>query len=237
MQSNRFNRRLAAILAAAILAMCRPALADSPPSGERHFLYVAAPGIRNYLEFGGAGILVFDMDKDQLSSGASRRRPAGREKPDNIKGVCACAAHAEALLHHADQALLPRPAHRRRRSGRRPFPAAATAWRSRPTASCCTSRPSRGRTGTSWMGPPAMSSPQIEPKSGAHNTVCGLDGKRMYLAGLKSPLLPVVDPTHAQGRPTMSGRSAPRSGRSRSTPPRRFASSTSTACSASRSAT
>src|SRR5258708_3897656 len=26
--------------------------------GERHFLYVASPGIRNYLDFGGAGILV-----------------------------------------------------------------------------------------------------------------------------------------------------------------------------------
>ena len=29
--------------------------------------------------------------------------------------------------------------------------------------------------------------------SGAHNTVCGLDGERVYLAGLKSPLLGVVD--------------------------------------------
>ena len=27
----------------------------------------------------------------------------------------------------------------------------------------------------------------IETKSGAHNTICGLDGKRAYLAGLKSP--------------------------------------------------
>src|SRR6185369_10464781 len=37
----------------------------------------------------------------------------------------------------------------------------------------------------------------IVTKSGAHNTVCGLDGSRMYLAGLKSPLLSVADPkTH-----------------------------------------
>jgi DNA-binding beta-propeller fold protein YncE len=33
----------------------------------------------------------------------------------------------------------------------------------------------------------------IETKSGAHNTVCGLDGQRMYLAGLKSPSLAVAD--------------------------------------------
>jgi DNA-binding beta-propeller fold protein YncE len=33
----------------------------------------------------------------------------------------------------------------------------------------------------------------IETKSGSHNTVVGLDGKRMYLAGLRSPLLSVAD--------------------------------------------
>src|SRR5262249_23127245 len=33
----------------------------------------------------------------------------------------------------------------------------------------------------------------IETKSGSHNTICGLDGSRVYLAGLKSPLLFVAD--------------------------------------------
>ena len=33
----------------------------------------------------------------------------------------------------------------------------------------------------------------VETKSGAHNTVVGLDGSRMYLAGLRSPLLSVAD--------------------------------------------
>src|SRR5690348_17709128 len=27
-----------------------------------HFLYVAEPGIRNYVEYGGVGVLVYDMD-------------------------------------------------------------------------------------------------------------------------------------------------------------------------------
>ncbi len=31
------------------------------------------------------------------------------------------------------------------------------------------------------------------PNSGSHNTICGLDGKEAYLAGLKSPLLTVAD--------------------------------------------
>ena len=49
-------------LAALLLvgAAAGAARADAP--AKRHFLYVAAPGIRNYLEFGGAGILVFDID-------------------------------------------------------------------------------------------------------------------------------------------------------------------------------
>ena len=34
---------------------------------------------------------------------------------------------------------------------------------------------------------------QLTPKSGAHNTISGLDGTRAYLAGLKSPLLTVID--------------------------------------------
>src|SRR3954454_1344231 len=62
------------------------------PKKRHSLLYVVAPGIRNYLEFGGAGILVFDMDDDHRFV---RRvaTPASQEaKPDNIKGVCACAA-------------------------------------------------------------------------------------------------------------------------------------------------
>jgi DNA-binding beta-propeller fold protein YncE len=31
------------------------------------------------------------------------------------------------------------------------------------------------------------------PNSGSHNTICGLNGKEAYLAGLKSPLLTVAD--------------------------------------------
>ena len=39
-------------------------LAPVPARAEvKRHLYVVAPGIRNYLEFGGAGILVFDIDR------------------------------------------------------------------------------------------------------------------------------------------------------------------------------
>ena len=35
----------------------------SPSAGENHLLYVASPGIRNYTQYGGVGILVFDIDQ------------------------------------------------------------------------------------------------------------------------------------------------------------------------------
>jgi hypothetical protein len=80
---------LVAALSCALLA--RSAHADDTAATKR-YLYVVCPGIRNYLEFGGAGILVFDIDAGHKFV---RRieTPASREpSPDNIKGVCACAA-------------------------------------------------------------------------------------------------------------------------------------------------
>ena len=47
------------------VSACALALPGSPTafsSPERHFLYVAEPGIRNYVEYGGVGVLVYDMD-------------------------------------------------------------------------------------------------------------------------------------------------------------------------------
>ena len=55
-------------------------------NGEQHLLYVAAPGLRNDLQYGGAGILVFDINRGH----AFLRRidtPASRQpKPEAIKG-------------------------------------------------------------------------------------------------------------------------------------------------------
>ena len=35
---------------------------------------------------------------------------------------------------------------------------------------------------------------RIETKSGSHNTIYANDGSRVYLAGLKSPLLSIAEP-------------------------------------------
>src|SRR5918911_1244579 len=49
-------------LAACAAALSAPAGAPRAAGAEKHLLYAAVPGIRNYLEYGGIGVLVYDMD-------------------------------------------------------------------------------------------------------------------------------------------------------------------------------
>jgi DNA-binding beta-propeller fold protein YncE len=50
---------------------------------------------------------------------------------------------------------------------------------------------------------------KIVPNSGAHNTVFGPDGREVYLAGLRSPLLTIADTTTHQAARTVGPFSAP----------------------------
>src|SRR5215471_4770510 len=80
------------ILFACLVAFtCASALAiHTSAVATRHYLYVASPGIRNYVEFGGVGILVFDIDAGYKFI---RRIPTWAERPgteaENVKGVVA----------------------------------------------------------------------------------------------------------------------------------------------------
>jgi hypothetical protein len=90
-------RRLLLAAALTLLAVAgyprggSPARAGEAAPGERHLLYVAAPGIRDYLEFGGAGILVFDMDNGHAFVKRIETAASREAKPDNMKGICASA--------------------------------------------------------------------------------------------------------------------------------------------------
>src|SRR4051794_3986414 len=59
---------------------------------EQHLLYVASPGVRNYTEYGGGGILVFDFDNEYkfLRRIPMWSVPEGG-KPENVKGIVASA--------------------------------------------------------------------------------------------------------------------------------------------------
>src|SRR5687767_8000049 len=59
-------------------------------AAEKHLLYVATPGIRNYLEYGGHGVIVFDIDNAHKF--VKRIPLAGLDetgKPLNVKGFAA----------------------------------------------------------------------------------------------------------------------------------------------------
>src|SRR5687768_4361993 len=68
-----------------------PLIGQANKGKERHLLYVASPGIRNYLEFGGMGVLVFDIDAGYkfVRRIPTWKAPSAGEKAENIKGIAA----------------------------------------------------------------------------------------------------------------------------------------------------
>src|SRR5438045_3464294 len=83
--------RLAAPALLALLAVSSSPV-RLPAAAAQHLLFVASPGTRNYVEYGGVGILVFDIDN---SFRFVRRIPTWDvpegQKPENVKGIAASA--------------------------------------------------------------------------------------------------------------------------------------------------
>src|SRR5437868_9792075 len=78
-------------LTATAAAMIAPVVRMSA-AAERHLLYIAEPGIRNYVDYGGVGVLVYDIGAGYafVKRIPTWSVPAGQE-PDNVKGVGASA--------------------------------------------------------------------------------------------------------------------------------------------------
>jgi DNA-binding beta-propeller fold protein YncE len=174
-----------------VIVLAVPASAQD--GKKRHsFLYVVEPGIRNYLEFGGAGILVFDIDNGHKFVKRIATPASQETKPLNIKGVCACAATKKLYFTTLTKLYCVDIATEK------------TLWeKALPDGCDRLSITPDGKTlyvptleKDHWNVVDAASGKlvtRIPTKNGAHNTVVSLDGSRMYLAGLKSPLLPVAD--------------------------------------------
>src|SRR5215210_1245648 len=60
--SHRAGGALVERLLRALAPLVLLLVATAPAPKERHLLYVASPGTRNYTEYGGVGLLVFDID-------------------------------------------------------------------------------------------------------------------------------------------------------------------------------
>ena len=175
-------------------------IASAVPT-ERHLLYVATPGIRADAQYGGAGILVFDMDRDHQFIRRIMVPSLGDSKhPQAAKGICASAATGRLYVSTPKDLTCMDLTNDK------------ILWQKSYDSGC--DRMSISPDGKviyeptfekdDWHVIAADTGEEIariSPKSGAHNTVFGPDGKHCYLAGLRSPLLTVADvATHTVGQ-------------------------------------
>jgi DNA-binding beta-propeller fold protein YncE len=164
-------------------------------------LYVAVPGVRNYLEYGGHGLLVFDRENGHKV--VKRIATAGLDaagKPLNVKGVCAN-ADTNRIYISTTQTLQCLDLISERLLWERSYEGGCDRMSITPDGKAIY-LPSFEK--DHWHvvdGGSGEVIAKIVPKSGAHNTVIGLDGRQAYLAGLRSPLLTVADTaTHTAAR-------------------------------------
>lgn len=166
-------------------------------SKEKHVLYVAVPGVRNYVEHGGVGILVYDIDAGYkfIKRIPTWDVPQGQQ-PENVKGVAANAKtgkiYVSTIKRVACFDLLTE-----KKVWEKTYEGGADRLAISPDGKILYVPSLEG---PHWHVVDALTGDvitKIEPKSGAHNTIYAPDGSRVYLAGLHSPILSVADPkTH-----------------------------------------
>jgi DNA-binding beta-propeller fold protein YncE len=180
----------------ALQLLLGPGTTPAAEPAERHYLYVVCPGIRNLPEFGGAGILVFDMDNGHKFVKRIETPASKVEKPENIKGVCACAA-TRRLYFTTLHKLYCVDLMTEKTLWEKELPGGTDRMAITPDGKWVYVPSFEGPTWNVVDGATGDHAATIETNSGAHNTVCALDGSHVYLAGLKSPILRVADPkTH-----------------------------------------
>jgi hypothetical protein len=193
----RSLRNIYSLVAIIAFALAPQALGDEPASAARdkprRLLYVACPGVRDYLEYGGHGLLVFDIDNGHRF--ARRIKTAGLDpqgKALNVKGICASAETGRVYVTTtrqlmcldlvSDQLLFERE-----------YEGGCDRMALSPDGKVIY-LPSLE--GPHWHVVDAGSGDviaKVVPNSGSHNTIYGPDGREAYLAGLKSPLLTIAD--------------------------------------------
>ena len=170
----------------------RVAIADVARN-ERHLLYVTVPGVRNYVEYGGMGVLVYDVaDGHRFVKRIPVFEARDGVAPENIKGV-ALSAESNRLYVTTTRRMAALDLNTERVVWNREYEGGCDRMAISPD----------GRVlyvpsleGPHWHVVDARTGDvikRIDTNSGAHNTIFGLDGAEVYLAGLRSPLLHVAD--------------------------------------------
>jgi DNA-binding beta-propeller fold protein YncE len=160
---------------------------------EKHLLYVASPGIRNYVEYGGVGILVFDIDQGYkwIKRIPTWDVPEGKQA-ENIKGITASPKTGKLYLS-TPQRLACFDLISEKKVWEKEYEGGCDRMALTPDGKKLFVPSFEG---PHWNVIDALSGEvikKIETNSGAHNTICSSDGSFAYLAGLASPILPVVD--------------------------------------------
>ena len=164
-----------------------------PTNVKRDLVYVGVPGRRNYLQYGGVGVLVFDAGRhfQFVKRIPTWDYPASQE-PESIKGMSANAATG--MLYLSTNYRLAAMDLRTEKM----------VWEQTYDGDCCdrAAVSPDGKTvyapaieGHSWYVVDAMTGREIKkvdtgPLNSPHNTIFSLDGSRVFLSG---PLLAMVD--------------------------------------------
>jgi hypothetical protein len=184
-----FNQKMKSLALFLRLVLLSFAVALAPGEEIHRYLYVATPGIRNYLEYGGHGLLVYDMDREHRL--VKRIPTAGvddKGAPMNVKGICASVA-LKRLFISTPKTMMALD-----------LMTEKVLWEKTYEGGCDRMAISPdGKTiyvpsfeSDHWNVVDASSGEvirKIMTRSGSHNTIYGLDGQSAYMAGLKSPYL------------------------------------------------
>lgn len=160
---------------------------------ERHYLYVAEPGIRNDLKYGGHGLLVFDIDDGHRF--VKRIATGGVDDKGgimNVKGICASAVTGR-LYISCLKTLQAIDLKTGKSLWEKSYAGGADRMSITPDGKVMY-LPSLE--GAFWNVVDAENGEvitKITPKSGAHNTVVSPDGRWAFLAGLQSKTMTVAD--------------------------------------------
>ena len=182
------------------LAILLLALIDGSASGNdltsdtQRYLYVASPGVRDNLEWGGHGVLVFDINNKHRFVKRIHLDAYGLDQKGkvlNVKGICANAKTGRLYVSTLEQLICIA------------LSTDKVIWQKSFDLGC--DRMSISPDGKviylpslenkAWYIVDADTGKEIKRlvlDSKSHNTVVGLDGKRAYLAGLGSRFLTVA---------------------------------------------
>ncbi|MCW3113887.1 MAG: hypothetical protein JWR18_2283 [Segetibacter sp.] len=161
------------------------------PAAVKRYLYVATPGIRNYLGYGGHGIQVFDMDNNHkfvkfIKTGGLKKDGT----PSNVKGLAVSIA-TNCIYITTLEAMQCIDITTEKLVWEKPFEGGADRMAMSPDGKLIY-LPSLEK--EFWNVVDAKTGniiKKIVTNSGAHNTIYGPSGDHVYMGGLKSTYMNV----------------------------------------------